>query len=227
MKIRMKFSKEGRIKFVGHLDLLRLFQRIIKSAKIPVAYSQGFNPHSLLYFAQALSVGITSEGEYMDIHLKEDVDPEWVKNQMNSILPEGLRIMEVYVLLENSKTCMALIDGASYTIKIDKNSNSHGFEKLYHEFYGQDKIPVTRISKKKAKTINIKEFIYELGIDETKDDYIINVTLAAGSRQNLNAQLFIESFIEYSKLDLDYSIHRNELFVLEDNNLTPLWKIGV
>ncbi|NLI89868.1 MAG: DUF2344 domain-containing protein, partial [Epulopiscium sp.] len=60
MKIRIKFSKVGKVKFIGHLDLLRLFQKIIKSSRLPIAYSKGFNPHPLIYFAQALSVGITS-----------------------------------------------------------------------------------------------------------------------------------------------------------------------
>lgn len=227
MKIRMKFSKVGRIKFVGHLDLLRLFQRAVKSAHIPVAYSQGYNPHSLLYFAQALSVGITSEGEYIDIHLAEDVEPEWVKNQMNHILPEGIQIQDVYILLEDSKTCMALIDGSSYTITIPKDSANVGLIEQANEYYNQDEVLVTRISKKKARTINIKEFIYNLEIGESAVDYVIHVTLATGSRKNLNAKLFIDAFAEHSKLELAYAIHREELFGLEDEVLVPLWKIGV
>ncbi len=227
MKIRMKFSKEGRIKFVGHLDLLRLFQRAIKSAQIPVAYSQGFNPHPLLYFAQALSVGITSQGEYIDVHLEQDVGPEWIKDQMNDILPEGLKIQDVYILLEDSKTCMALVDGSSYTITVSKDSAGGQFKEESDGFYSQEEILTKRISKKKAKIINIKEFIYEFKISEDEDDYIIHVILAAGSRKNLNAKLFIEAFIDHSKLDLVYGIHRTELFSLEDDNLVPLWKIGV
>ena len=227
MKLRLKFSKEGRIKFVGHLDLLRLFQRVIKSAQIPMAYSQGFNPHPLLYFAQALSVGITSEGEYLDIHLEEDVDPAWVKNQMNSILAEGLKIQKVSILKEESKTCMALIDASSYSIYINKDSSNEGILELSQAFYGQEEILVTRKTKKKERVINIKEFIYDFQIEENEDHYRMNVTLAAGSRKNLNAKLFIEAFIKASDLELAYQIHREELFALEDGALVPLWKIGV
>ncbi|HHX61852.1 MAG TPA: DUF2344 domain-containing protein [Epulopiscium sp.] len=227
MKIRMKFSKEGSIKFVGHLDLLRLFQRAVKSAQLPVTYSQGFNPHSLLYFAQALSVGITSEGEYIEVHLDQDVEPEWVKNQMNRILPEGLRIQEVYILVTESKTCMALIDGSSYSITITKDSAGEEFITRSNAFYNQEEILVPRISKQKETIINIKEFIYELEIEEKDEAYIIHVTLAAGSRKNLNAKLFIASFIDYSNLELVYTIHRKELFVLKNDALVPLWKIGV
>lgn len=227
MKIRMKFSKEGKIKFVGHLDLLRLFERATKVAKIPAAYSQGFNPHSLLYFAQALSVGITSEGEYLDIHLAEDVEPQWVKNQMNAILPEGLKIQDVYILLEDSKTCMALVDASSYKIVIPKTAENQGFIEKSTAFYNQGEILVTRASKKKERVINIKEFIYELEIGETKTEYILEVVLATGSRKNLNAKLLIDSFVDDSGLEITYQIHRNELFAIKDKVLVPLWKMGV
>jgi len=226
MKIRMGFSKQGRIKFVGHLDLLRLFQRVIKSAKLPIAYSQGFNPHSLMYFAQALSVGITSTGEYIDLHLEEDVSPEWIKQHMNEMLPEGLKIHSVNILAEDSKTCMALIDASSYEIRIDKGPGDKDIMMLAKEFYKQEEILVSRISKKKKRIINIKEFIYALSLEENETHYLAMVTLAAGSRQNLNANLFIQSFLDANQLDKAYEIHRTELFSLQEDKLVPLWEIG-
>lgn len=227
MKIRIKFSKQGRIKFVGHLDLLRLFQRVIKSANIPIAYSKGFNPHPLLYFAQALSVGITSEGEYLDLHLVEAVDPAEVKKHMNSILPEGLEIKHVSILAEESKTCMALVDLSRYTITTDKTPDNKDFLQLSRDFYNQKEIPYTRVSKKKERIINIKEFIHDLEIYESKTQYILSVDLAAGSRKNLNSKLFIEAFRDHSKLAFHYAIHRKELFSLQDEQFIPLWKLGV
>ena len=227
MKIRLGFVKQGNIKFVGHLDLLRLFQRVIKSADIPIAYSQGFNPHSLLYFAQALSVGITSTGEYMDIQLKEDVSAQWVKDQMNAILPEGLEIQNVHILSEESKTCMAVVDAASYEITIDKHSEDLDFITNLKDFYNKEEILVTRISKKKPKTINIKEFIYELVVGENKTYYTIGVTLATGSRKNLNANLFIESFLDHLELEREYHIHRTELFAQIEDRFVSLSKLGV
>ena len=226
MKVRLKFSKQARIKFVGHLDLLRLFQRVIKSARIPIAYSQGFNPHSLMYFAQALSVGITSAGEYMDLHLEKDVPPQWIKERMNEVLPEGLEIHKVNVLAENSKSCMSLVDASSYEIRIDKNLDDKDFLLMANEFYQQKEIPVTRSSRKKKRIINIKEFIYDLSLKEKEFCYIIGVTLAAGSRKNLNANLFIQSFLDAYQLDKTYEIHRLELFSLQEDSLVPLWEIG-
>lgn len=227
MKIRIKFSKVGKVKFIGHLDLLRLFQKIIKSSRLPIAYSKGFNPHPLIYFAQALSVGITSEGEYLDIHLKEDVNPETVKEDMNKILPEGIRVEGVYILPEDGKTCMALIDSASYIITINKTGEDNKVLGKLKEFYSQEEILYKRISKKKERIINIKDFIYELEIKEGKLDYKIHLMLASGSRKNLNAKLFMQSFIDDSGLELDYSIHRKELYSMQDGKYLPLWKLGV
>jgi radical SAM-linked protein len=69
MRLVIKYTKEERVKYISHLDFLRLVQRAIRRADIPVAYSQGFNPHPRLSFASALAVGVTSEGEYLDIYL--------------------------------------------------------------------------------------------------------------------------------------------------------------
>ena len=69
MKVRIKFSKNGPLKFIGHLDVMRYFQKAIRRSSIPIAYSEGFNPHQIMSFASPLSVGHTSQGEYMDIEV--------------------------------------------------------------------------------------------------------------------------------------------------------------
>ena len=79
MKYRIKFTKVGKVRFVGHLDLLKLFQRAIKRAGIPVAYSNGFNPHQLIGFAIPLPLGMASVGEYVDVELKEEVSEDIIK----------------------------------------------------------------------------------------------------------------------------------------------------
>ena len=72
MRIRIKFTKQGVIKFIGHLDLMRFFQKAVRRAGIDIAYSGGFNPHQLMSFASPLGVGLTSNGEYLDIILSKD-----------------------------------------------------------------------------------------------------------------------------------------------------------
>ena len=73
MKIRVKFSKHGAMKFIGHLDIMRYFQKAIRRAEIPIVFTEGFSPHMVMSFASPLGVGIESEGEYMDIGAEEDL----------------------------------------------------------------------------------------------------------------------------------------------------------
>ena len=75
MRLAVVFTKEAPVRFVSHLDVQRLFQRAFRRAKLPLAYSQGFNPHPLVSFATALSVGMTSRGEYLDVTLAEELSP--------------------------------------------------------------------------------------------------------------------------------------------------------
>ena len=90
MNIRMKFLKDEEVKYISHLDLMRTFQRAMRRAKIPMVYSAGFNPHPEMSFAQALSLGIASVGEYLDIKTKDNINIRELKDKLNNVLPTGL-----------------------------------------------------------------------------------------------------------------------------------------
>lgn len=88
MKIRIKFAKTGVMKFVGHLDVMRYFQKAIRRAELPIAYSEGFSPHMLLSFASPLGVGISSTGEYFDMVLAEDMKTDEIVKRLNATMVE-------------------------------------------------------------------------------------------------------------------------------------------
>ena len=90
-KLRLKFSKNGPIKFIGHLDLMRYFQKAIRRADIDIKYSEGFSPHQVLSFAQPLSVGATSDGEYLDMTVNSMVSAQDIMDRLNSIAFPELR----------------------------------------------------------------------------------------------------------------------------------------
>ncbi|HBZ63583.1 MAG TPA: Fe-S oxidoreductase, partial [Lachnospiraceae bacterium] len=100
MKTRFRFTKTGSIKFIGHLDCMRFFQKALRRAKMDVAYTQGFNPHQIMSFASPLSVGLTSDGEYIDIEfvsLPSD-DPDEVVQYLNACMTDELFVTEMKVL---------------------------------------------------------------------------------------------------------------------------------
>ena len=93
MKVRIKFSKEGSLKFIGHLDTMRYFQKALRRAKLPVAYSEGFSPHIIMSFAAPLGVGITSSGEYFDVQFTQEMSTTEISQRLNATMAEGIRVI--------------------------------------------------------------------------------------------------------------------------------------
>ena len=94
MKVRVKFSKYGPVKFIGHLDIMRYFQKAIRRANIPIAFSGGFSPHMIMSFAAPLGVGVTSAGEYFDMELTDDsLSSKEMENRLNATMAEGMKVI--------------------------------------------------------------------------------------------------------------------------------------
>ena len=150
INLRAVFEKSGRAVFISHLDLFRTMQRALKRSKLPVWYSQGFNPHIYLNFPLALSLGVSSRTEFMDFSVTEAVDPDEARDKLNSVMPEGIRIMGIaepvfenkdigFAEYEMSFGCLEeprrMLDGldrmlAMEAIEIDKRSKSKGTVKM-------------------------------------------------------------------------------------------------
>ncbi len=97
-KIRIKYTKGEPVKFISHRDLMRAFQRALRRTGLPVAYSQGFNPHMKISWGNALKVGATSAGETAEIQIDGWVKPEGLKQALNACLPGGLEVLEAFVV---------------------------------------------------------------------------------------------------------------------------------
>jgi radical SAM-linked protein len=97
-KIKLTYSKGEEVKYIGHRDLMRAFQRAIRRADLPIAFSQGFNPHMKISWGQALKVGATSASEPAELELSTWVKPDEVMARLNATLPEGLAILEAFLV---------------------------------------------------------------------------------------------------------------------------------
>ena len=92
MKLRIKFKKFGPIRFIGHLDVMRYFQKAIRRAQLDVAYTQGFSPHQIMSFASPLGVGLESNGEYMDIEVRSLTSTLDMLERLNKQMAEGIEV---------------------------------------------------------------------------------------------------------------------------------------
>ncbi len=221
MKTRFKFTKEGYVKFVGHLDTVRLFQRAIRVAKLPIAYSQGFNPHALVYFAMPLAVGVSSEAEYMDVVTSIDQDASEMMTKLNAVLPEGIHITQAFTLPDQGPSLMSLVQVADYTIAL---SNDISEEQVLacKQALEKETLLITKKTKKGMKEVDIKPLVRSVEFIKEAEGYTLDIQVAAGSTENLNPELLLNALSEGQSTTWDYSIRRKELYTQADEAMMPI-----
>lgn len=231
MRYLIKFSKGEGIKFISHLDLMRTIQRIIRRSGVPIEYSKGFNPHMALSLAQPLSVGVYSDGEYMDIVLTEEMKVADFLARLNEAAPPTIRFFEAtpIEIVENVKRvpqAMALLDAGRYIIKL-KLVNEENVEEKMASLLNENAWETLKKSKKGEKMADIKPLVKELKYWVKDGELVINALIATGSRENLSADLlakFITSKIENVNTESFVNIKREEMYVLKNNKYVPLFK---
>lgn len=221
----IKFSKEGTIRYISHLDLLRLFKRSFKRVGIKLQYSQGFNPHPKMSFAQPLSLGYTSIGEYLEFETTDSLPPNEILEKINSVMPEGVEVLTCSELTGNGKTLAALTEYADYEITIPvQTSLKENWNDLIKNYMEQGQILVQKHQKKSGKDIelNIKPMISELDVAVNNNNITITSRLAAGSTANLSPEILIESFCNFAGLPYDrseISVRRKEIYFQNSDRL--------
>ncbi len=222
---RMKFSKGEEVKYISHLDLQRTFQRALRRADIQIAYSQGFNPHPKLSFAMALAVGMTSEGEYVDVELAHPIDAKEMKERLNNSLPGGLRILDCKISRNKNPSLMSTIRESLYRVRIicSQRVDPNAMQKLIKDFLGEDRLVIEKRNKKgKRVERDIRPSIYELSLEEMdRNSMVLFMRLEAGSQNNLKPELVVDKLIHHGEgFFEEYSVrvHRIELLTGEGNS---------
>ncbi len=230
MNIRIKFRKYGAMKFISHLDVMRYFQKAIRRAKIDICFSEGFSPHMIMSFASPLSLGVTSEAEYMDIRVKNASSSGEMRERLNQTMAEGIDVISVRLLPENSKNAMSLVAAADYQLCFRKDAKlADGWEAKFLEFLKSPEIRLVKKTKKGEQEVDIRPWIYQCVVA----DGIIMLQAAAGSVHNLKPELLIQAFADWAGITLEpfsLLVHRKELYVEigdgEKKVLIPLEELG-
>lgn len=209
----IKFTKKGDIRYISHLDLLRLFKRTFKRLNVKLLYSQGFNPHPKMGFAQPLSLGYESNGEILEIETVNKLDSEELIEMINKIMPEGLKVTACMELENVEKSLAAITETAKYTIHISqKCKNENDIE--IHKFLSQEKIIVQKLNKKKELIdLDIKPMIRKISVISSNENIEISALIDAGSVSNLSPELLIKAIGSYYKLNFD----RSDVKIVREN----------
>ncbi len=155
VRIRLRYSKTGTMRFLSHLELINLFTRAVGRARIPIRFSQGFHPHPKFSFATALSVGIESQAEYMDMELAISRPTEEIRIALNQVLPEGLKIIEAVEIPLKSPSLSVIIKGISYRLTLPENSGID-LPTLTARFLQLESSPYQRQKKGKAQAFDLR-----------------------------------------------------------------------
>lgn len=231
MKVRVKFTKKGPLKYIGHLDMMRYFQKAISRAKLPVAYSEGFNPHQIMSFGSPLGLGMTSSAEYMDIELTEEIPSKEGVDRLNATMVEGIEVVSFKILPEKAKNAMAATTAASYKVKLaDKlldEIKDIDFDDKINGFLSQESCVIIKKTKKSEKEIDILPLIYEFSVA----DNTFYIKCSSGSNDNIKPEVIVNAFFRFcgytKELDrVSLQIERLELYTGELSNLIALDDVG-
>lgn len=219
MKIRIRFAKQGRMKFIGHLDMVRYFQKVMRRADVDIAYSEGFSPHQKMSFAAPLSVGITSRGEYFDIEVHSTKSSEVMLEKLNKQNVEGVEILSYRQLPEGAKNAMSIVAGADYFVYFEGLT-----KEIVGNFYNQSSIEILKKTKRSEKIVDIKPMIYELRYENEG----IFMKVAQGSAANLKPDLVMQALSEFAGIMLPEFVQyeRLDMYCLQDGKLVSLNDIG-
>ncbi len=162
MKIRAEISKGDEIRYISHLDYSRAIERALRRAQLPLAYSEGFNPHVKLSFASALAVGITSQSEFMDLELTKTMNIDTIKSCLEPQLPAGINLIRCQQIYNNAAKLMAVVNLACYKVFFSELSGHEQLEKSIHKFNFSDNLLFVRENPKGKKQIDVKEYVQEI-----------------------------------------------------------------
>lgn len=228
MKLRVKFKKYGPVRFIGHLDVMRYFQKAIRRAGIDVSYSTGFSPHQIMSFAAPLGVGLTSNGEYMDIAVNSLPEPRegftscrTVIQKLNETGVKGLDVVDVRILPESAGNAMASVAAASYTVRFrpdrmplsgEKPMTEFSFQQMCDNLLKCEKIMITKETKRGAREVDLRPGIYRLNWDD--DGF--HMLLDASSSGNIKPTQVIEAMFS----DNGCLLQTNSLLVTREDLFT-------
>ena len=214
------FCKGEALRFISHLDVMRLMQRAMRRARLPVAYSQGFNPHPVLAFASALSVGYTSDAEWMDVELTEQVSPDAFVSRLNAQLPEGIRLLRAQEADEKLPALTALSQRADYeaTLSFDppveRDALDAGIQTLL-----SGPIVVLKHTKGGKKNVDIRPQLLSLELARVDaapmggvGGALLHIAGKLTAEGGLQMELLLKELFRVTNMQGSFRVHRKFLY---------------
>lgn len=224
-KLRLALNKGEKLRFLSHLDYAQAVERMIRRADIRMAYSEGFNPHMKISFSSALALGVTAAAEYIDMDVLEKDSLESIMKRLNRVAPPGLEVLDGKEMPDKVKKMMAICNYAIYEVTGPTTADVEWSE-LLKTFNEASEISYEKVTPKKTRIIDVKEFVKE-SITAHVDDGKVTLVMGIG--------IYPQGTIKPSEvwnlgkdsynwpITSDYEIHRRAIMVEnEEGRFTPL-----
>lgn len=226
----MQFCKTREGRFLSHLDLMHTWERVIRRSQLPLAYSQGFNPHPKINFASACAVGTTSDGEYMDMELTQELPVEQVKEMLQAVMPPAFRVSAMKVVSGKAPSLMSIIQRARYVLQLElvEEATQEQLDAALENFWQQEEIVIYRYKKnsKDKKPVNIRPGVYELELTAEGKNALLHIQVQSGNEGNIRPEEVAYGLMATGMPMVQHvvRIHRQGLYVLDEKGilLTPL-----
>lgn len=219
MKYWLRYSKSGLLRFVGHLDMLQAWERILRRANVPLAFSQGFSPRPILSLAAPLPVGLLSQAEYLELETSEEVPA--LAEMVKPVLPHGMEVAGAVRVPEGTKSLMGLIRYGDYVVQNLSEAQQELLARQLPSFFAE-KTALQEVKRKGGlRTVNIRPLVYSAYLEA---DDVLKLRLALGSVANLR----VEDLLHYFSLPTAaLQLSRQELYLEKDKELiTPFQYIS-
>ncbi|MBP5361670.1 MAG: DUF2344 domain-containing protein [Ruminococcus sp.] len=215
LRVRATFEKKGRAKYISHLDLNRCMLRTFRRSRLPIWYTEGFNPHPYYSFALALSLGFESDCEILDFNITDDqMSMETIRDALNAVMPEGMRIVKV----AEQKQKITAIAKAEYAFSLVSEDSSALYDAV-QKMISEPEILIEKKTKKGIKTVDIKPETEILSCTDSGRSVDITMYLPAGTQTNFNPTLFIEALRRTTDICFDPENIRRTAILCADNTI--------
>lgn len=204
----IKYGRDDRVKYISHLDFMRCFHRAVRRSPLQFMFSQGFNPHPIMTIAQPLSVGVTSESEYMKVGFDGEYDGDYIVKTLNAVMPPGFQIYAAKKV-DGKNLDITKLDRAVYVVEIECTGNFNA-----DEFMKNKELKVMKKSKSGVKESDIREHIFYIKeLSRGNGILTLEMCLSVGSVYNLKPESVVDAMEKYSEnfKSSFISVHRKKM----------------
>ena len=224
----LQYCKGEEVRFLGHLDLMRSFERAFRRAHLPLAFSEGFNPHPRVAYASALALGVTGAAEYLDLELTREISPAELSASLNRVLPSGLKILAAQAIAPRQRSLTALLNLAHYVVTISPFAaiSAEKVSAMITQVLARPSYFVSRQGKKGIRQIDLRPGLLHLNGHLAAGKLILQMDLRLGNGGNVRpeevVQMMGEEILGGEKTIV--RVHRLGLYIEEDGQVFSPWE---